>query len=164
MNAEFGEYLDQIRELQPQAYSISRGVGLTNEEAEDAIQDQNLQFARSGISFKNYSKFSTWYYQCIINRSERIIGSRKNHLPLTDEGGIEKSYDLKENDQSKSIREKLARINPLFAEVIRLVEFEEISYSEAATRLGIPEVTARTRSYRGRNELKALLQREGIFR
>lgn len=57
-------------------------------------------------------------------------------------------------DLGPAIRDAIARLEPVFREVVVMSDVEGFSYEEIATALEIPIGTVRSRLYRGRRRLQ----------
>jgi RNA polymerase sigma-70 factor (ECF subfamily) len=60
------------------------------------------------------------------------------------------------------IRGALERLDPAHQEVLMLREYEQLSYDDIADALGVPVNTVRSRLFRARAELKALLEERAV--
>jgi RNA polymerase sigma-70 factor, ECF subfamily len=64
------------------------------------------------------------------------------------------------DDDEQAVRGALARLDPVFREVVLLCDLEGLRYDEAAAALAVPVGTVRSRLARGRARLAALLADE----
>lgn len=60
-------------------------------------------------------------------------------------------------DLGPAITEAIARLDPIFRDVVVLSDIEELSYEEVAAQLAIPIGTVRSRLYRARRQLQEAL-------
>jgi RNA polymerase sigma-70 factor (ECF subfamily) len=65
-------------------------------------------------------------------------------------------------DAGSEVRDAVARLDPDLAELIRLVHWDGFTIAQAASFLGIPASTARTRHQRAKEELRATLHSEEL--
>jgi RNA polymerase sigma-70 factor (ECF subfamily) len=63
-------------------------------------------------------------------------------------------------DAGSEVRDAIDRLDPVLAELVKLVHWERLSLSDSADLLGIPASTARSRYQRAKEQLRAALSVE----
>ena len=118
------------------------------------------------------ASFFSWIYRITVNlcidelRRRRV--KRALSLDFLTEGTLEKEKKSKEqllasdgvmNDEKREIvLDALQKISQEHRQVIILREYEELSYAEIAAYLGISIQAVKSRIFRAREDLRALLE------
>jgi RNA polymerase sigma-70 factor (ECF subfamily) len=152
--------------------AIYRLVG-SDEEARDLCQEAFLKAYKSLRSFKQEARFSSWLYQIALNlcrdRMRRRRGKTMVSLDELEEGGAAMPVAgptaldlLQERDTSRLVAQAIEALPDEQREVIILKEYEGLTFLEIAHVLDVPISTVKTRLYRGLDQLRARLEREGF--
>jgi RNA polymerase sigma-70 factor (ECF subfamily) len=129
--------------------AIYRIMG-SEEEARDLCQEAFLKAYRALPGFKGEARFSSWLYQIALNlcrdRMRRRKGKTLVSLDEVSEGGV-------------SLREA----GPSALEIVEANDrYQDLTFQEVAGALGLPVSTVKTRLYRGLQQLRDHLQRQGL--
>ncbi len=152
--------------------AIYRLVG-SDEEARDLCQEAFLKAYKSLRSFKQEARFSSWLYQIALNlcrdRMRRRRGKTMVSLDELEEGGAEMRVTgptaldlLQERDTKRLVRGAIEALPDEQREVIILKEYQGLTFLEIAQVLDVPISTVKTRLYRGLDQLRSRLEREGL--
>jgi len=148
------------------AYNLARYLLHDVHEAEDAVQESCLRAIRHFEGFRG-TDGRAWLLRIVRNtcftwlRLRRGGGSLAEfdeslHTPEDEASGP--AADLARTVAAESVREGLARLPPVFREVIVLRELEGLSYKEIAQVVAIPIGTVMSRLARGRRDLMLILE------
>lgn len=160
-------YKDLVHDL------VYRMVG-DSDEAEDISQEAFIQAYRSLREFRRESRFSTWLCRIALNRSKDTLRRRGREvgLPASRDGEpyVPDVVDeretppvaLERREREELVHRTLARLPVRYREVVVLRHIEGLEYREIGAILGIPAGAARVRTFRGREMLRRLLEREGF--
>jgi RNA polymerase sigma-70 factor, ECF subfamily len=152
--------------------AIYRFVG-SEDDARDLCQEAFLKAYKSLGSFKQEARFSSWLYQIAINlcrdRLRRRRGRTMVSLDELEEGGAAMTMPgptaldlLQERDVSRLVANAIASLADEQREVIILKEYQGLTFLEIAQVLDMPISTVKTRLYRGLDQLRSRLERQGI--
>ncbi len=152
--------------------AIYRIVG-SDDEARDLCQEAFLKAYKSLRSFKQEARFSSWLYQIALNlcrdRMRRRRGKTMVSLDELEEGGAAMPVAgptaldlLQERDTSRLVAQAIEALPDEQREVIILKEYEGLTFLEIAHVLEVPISTVKTRLYRGLDQLRSRLEREGV--
>jgi RNA polymerase sigma-70 factor (ECF subfamily) len=152
--------------------AIYRLVG-SDEEARDLCQEAFLKAYKNLRSFKQEARFSSWLYQIALNlcrdRMRRRRGKTMVSLDELEEGGAAMTVAgpsaldlLQERDTSRLVAQAIEALPDEQREVIILKEYQGLTFLEIAQVLEVPISTVKTRLYRGLNQLRSRLEREGF--
>ena len=146
----FGRYYRKIYAF------VYRQIGAV-EPAQDLTQDIFLTVFTSLGTFDGRASFRTWLYRIAANKITDFYRSRAHHeaaleAPFEDlDPEITDGYDLEkllENREDISrVMETISKLEPSWAAIFQMKIFGEMTFSEIALRLNIPENTAKTRYY-----------------
>jgi RNA polymerase sigma-70 factor (ECF subfamily) len=156
-------------------YRTARSIVRDDFDAEDVVQNAYLLAYRDIGKFRGEAKLSTWLVRIVINEALACLRKRTQlaHIvSLEDEAcdiAVDAAYESSrarpERPEEAAIRSDLRRLLEAKIDelplprrsVFILRALEELSVSETAAALGIPEVTVRTRFFRARQQLSAML-------
>src|SRR6266568_2899271 len=140
-------------------------------DAGDVVQEVFLKVFRNVGHFRRQSSLKTWIYRITVNEAHNqrrwFFRHRSREVALDDEpettyrvasdpGRSPFDYTF-DRERQLLIENALARINPLFREVVVLRDIEELSYEEIADVLQISLGTVKSRIMRGREALRTEL-------
>lgn len=143
-------------------------------EAEDLAQEVFVTVFKSIDSFRGDSKLSTWIYRIAANHSKNRIKylSRRHHKRTRDIDDTRETEfsgpmvppshrpdQVAEGRQMESIIQQcLAELDDDHRVVIILRDIDHLSYTEIAEIVGVAEGTVKSRLFRGRAALKAMIE------
>jgi len=152
--------------------AIYRLVG-SDDEARDLCQEAFLKAYKNLGTFKQEARFSSWLYQIALNlcrdRMRRRRGRTMVSLDELEEGGTTvpepgpSALDrVHERDLSRLVAGAIASLPEEQREVIILKEYQDLTFLEIAQALDVPISTVKTRLYRGLDQLRVRLERQGL--
>jgi RNA polymerase sigma-70 factor (ECF subfamily) len=140
-------------------------------DAEDAVQDALLSAYTHLDQFKGSAKMTTWLTSIVTNSALSYLRKRPRqpHASLDEPLPYDADTCLADNlmdvrrgpedecaisELNRHLMQFMAQLSPSFREAIQLRDFDELTTSEAAQVLGVPESTIKTRVSRARSQLK----------
>lgn len=159
-----------VAEHYPAVYRFcARRIG--PELGQDAAQETFLIAQRSLKRFDGRSKFSTWLFGIAHNACRNL--ARKRRIEMTYEQAwqedphpqtpsIEGRGGVSENTliDREALRKAMGKLSPEHREAVVLHELEELTYEEAASVLGVPVGTVKSRLFHAFAHLRRLLSTE----
>jgi RNA polymerase sigma-70 factor (ECF subfamily) len=147
----------------------------SEEEARDVAQEAFLKAYRALSGFKQEARFSSWLYQIAMNLCRDRLRRRKTRATVSLEelegtgpvmvetrpGAHER---LLERDLARAVRRAVHALPEEQREVVILKEYQDLTFLEIAQALGVPVSTVKTRLYRGLDQLRLRLERDGLRR
>lgn len=135
---------------------------LGRQDAGDLFQEVFLQAFRSMRSLREPEAFRTWLFRITVRKARRQqtrfrpqIGEMQEMPgPATDDPVVVE-------EDSLLLRSSLAELPPRQREVLLLRHYENLSYAEVASVLGIREEAARANHYQGLRKLRQRLNPGG---
>jgi RNA polymerase sigma-70 factor (ECF subfamily) len=129
------------------------------EEARDITQSAFVKAFEHLASYDRRHKFFSWIYRIAVNESVNVLKRRRPHAPLdpqlaTPVGPLDA---VATSELSLRVRAALMDLPVEQREVLVLRHFAELSYSEMAAALQIPEKTVKSRLFEGRRRLADVL-------
>ena len=124
--------------------------------AEDMAQETFIVVLRGSERYEQRAKFRTYLYAIAL----KLLWTERRKELREPESSMDPAEVRTENDSLTGtwIRDALERLDADHREVLMLREYEQLSYEEIAELLQIPVNTVRSRLFRARGELKALLE------
>jgi RNA polymerase sigma-70 factor (ECF subfamily) len=156
-------------------YRTARSILKDETDAEDALQNAYLLIHRSIGKFRGEAGLSTWLVRVVINealgclrkrsRSGNVVNLEGSELDAAVEAEGDANYDRSERpedalmraDTQQLIQAKVDELPLAYRAVFVLRAIEELSVTETAEALQIPEATVRTRFFRARAQLRESL-------
>ncbi len=144
------------------------------QDALDAAQESFFRAYRSLASFRRESRFSAWLYKLAGNICLDMLRKRPAvpDLPLSDADGAELSIPdtrpspqaaLEKKELRQAVHRGLLQLAPAFREILVLRDVNGLSYEEIAHATGLGPGTVKSRIFRARKKLAAILLRDGNF-
>jgi len=147
--------------------------------AEEAAQEVLVKVFKYLPRFRGESKFTTWLYRVTLNHCRNVQAYRarrheKRHDSLdaetTDDEGSTRKKELADTrpdaeedlllaERLAMMKEELAKLDPIWKEILLLRDVEGQSYEEIGMALELPPGTVKSRIHRARTELKTRLNR-----
>ncbi|MBQ4141658.1 MAG: sigma-70 family RNA polymerase sigma factor [Clostridia bacterium] len=167
-----------VRQTEKQIYNLSLSIVKSNEDAEDLTQETYLRLWRSLPDYKGESAKS-YIFRIARNLSIDLIRKR-NRTPgsdtviLTADGEFER--DIVDHDPDirpdeafirrltiETVRECISALPPPMRELIVMRDIDGLAYHEIASILEIPEGSVKSRLFRARERLRALIIEKNIL-
>jgi len=167
-----------VTENQRQVYNLALRTTGSIEDAEDVTQEVFLKAFRSLAGFRGDSRFSVWLYRLTYNQSIDQVRRNKRHnaapLTMASPDGEESELEIPDErfspqdeaerrELAAAIREKMDRLSPEYRRILLLREIEGLSYGEIGQVLDLEEGTVKSRIFRARKKLCAMLTEGGNF-
>jgi RNA polymerase sigma-70 factor, ECF subfamily len=144
-------------------------------EVEDIVQQTALKAFTHLAQFRFEACFKTWLIRIALNEARqwrrKYASSRLleftpcalSELPIADQGHSP-STEYQRSETGAQLGAALARLPEKYRNVILLRDFEDLSISEVAVRLGLTIPGVKTRHRRARQKIAGFLERSKIFR
>ena len=145
------------------------------EDAADMTQETFIKAYRALSSFRGDSKFSSWLYRIASNVCLDFLRSRSRHPQVSlstvdeDDRATFELPDMRQNPEEQlmkklgmeAVRRGLEQLPEQQRQILVLRELGGLSYAELAQTLGLEEGTVKSRIFRARKRLCALLLCDG---
>ena len=156
-------------------YNIALRMVGDPEDAADMTQETFIKAYRALSGFRGDSKFSSWLYRIASNVCLDFLHSRSRHPQVSLSGADEDDRtafelpDMSQNPEEQlmkklsmeAVRRGLGQLPEQQRQILVLRELGGLSYAELAQTLGLEEGTVKSRIFRARKRLCALLLRDG---
>ena len=156
-------------------YSLALRMVGDPEDAADMTQETFIKAYRSLSSFRGDSKFSSWLYRIASNVCLDFLRSRSRHPQVSlstvdeDDRATFELPDMRQNPEEQlmkklgmeAVRRGLEQLPEQQRQILVLRELGGLSYAELAQTLGLEEGTVKSRIFRARKRLCALLLCDG---
>ncbi|MFP4052410.1 MAG: RNA polymerase sigma factor [Phycisphaerae bacterium] len=136
-------------------------------DAQDVSQEAFVKAWRNIKRFDGRSRFYTWFSVILRNCCrDRLRKRRGKETAELTEGHVDDNpfFDphgrVETDERCGRIRQAILKLPPIHREVIIMSHFQDLSYKQMATELGIPIGTVTSRLHAARNALRGLLEGE----
>jgi RNA polymerase sigma-70 factor (ECF subfamily) len=159
-------FTELVRRHRDRMWAVALRTAGDPEEAADALQDALISAYRNAASYRGEAAVTTWLHRVVVNACLDRMRRRKARpsVPLMDDdpdSGARAVPDPRDDMDRLELRmeiDKALRALPVDQRsAIVLVDVEGLSVAEAATLLGVPEGTVKSRCSRGRARLAVAL-------
>lgn len=174
-----------MRRYNQTLYRTARSILKDDAEAEDAVQEAYVLAYHAMDHFRGDAKLSTWLIRIAVNvsirrarklnRSAKVIDLVADPADFRETGGMSQGAEMDEHtpeqperaalraETRRLIEDKISLLPDAFRTVFVMRAIEEMSVTETAICLDIPEATVRTRYFRAKGLLREALAREIDF-
>jgi RNA polymerase sigma-70 factor (ECF subfamily) len=136
------------------------------EDAEDIVQAVLVKSFEHLGSYDPRYKFFSWVYRMTVNETINFLRVRQKGQSLSESmaSELESPEEVYEQRElSRQIDEALGSLTLDYRVVVVLKHFVDLSYSEIAQVLEIPEKTVKSRLYTARQLMCRVLQDKGVI-
>ena len=154
------------------AYVISRYLKLP-QQIEDIVQEAFIKAYLGIMSFREDSGFSTWLHRIGINTAIDFLAAERRRIPLDQpplrtDSNEPIAIEIVDNNNpeqllitqqiNETVTKALKKLPKDLRWAITLREFDELSYEEISAIMDCPIGTVRSRIFRARENISAILR------
>lgn len=161
--AQSSEVRRGLEALRPELFARALRLSRSRAHAEDIVQDTMLRALRFEDQFRRGTNLRAWLGQVLMSvfLTDCRRGKRErralDHLTRDPCAWTKNDPPAPMKGLSAVPLRALAGLPETFRRAVELVDLEELSYRDAAARLGVPVGTVMSRLHRGRKLLAATL-------
>jgi RNA polymerase sigma-70 factor (ECF subfamily) len=158
--AIYRDYYSMVRRM------AFRGTG-DAAAADDVTQEVILRVWRAAPRPDNIAAYLAQTTRNLLVDRYRAASRRPREVAQVDENYSEPVYDVDEIDRALDallIDQALARLSAEHVAVVRLLHVQRMSITDAATTLGVPEGTVKSRAFYALRQLRVILDEMGVRR
>jgi RNA polymerase sigma-70 factor (ECF subfamily) len=166
-SGDLGGFEMLVKKYQNMVVNVVYSLTANRHDAEDIAQDVFMKVYHNISSFRAEAKFSSWLYRIAVNTSYDYL--RRNKLKPVSIDEFE-NFDIADTRQNgdllaqELVQQALTKIPYEYRSALVLKEIEGLSYQEIAEALKISIGTVESRIFRGRQMLKDILSKKGVFK
>ncbi|WP_370831642.1 sigma-70 family RNA polymerase sigma factor [Clostridium sp.] len=152
-------FINLIEENLISMYRVAKGILLSQEDIDDAIQNTILLSYKNINTLKKNEFFKTWLIRILINECNKIYNFNKKYIDFNE---IKENYT---NDEYENFDLKRA-IQGLSEDLrlpIILFYFEDMQISEIADLMNIPIGTVKSRLSRAKIKIAQFVKEEEVM-
>lgn len=142
-----------IRDYAPNMYRLALAMLHNREDAEDTVSEAVLAAYEKRHTLRSQNSFKPWIMQITANEARKIYGKNKRLLPTEDMEPYLPTF----KDEKHELWDAVMQLEKPYREVVILYFYERFSIKEISVALKIPEGTVKSRLYRGKRELRAMI-------
>lgn len=162
--SRFSYFIDQYKDM---AYSIAFRIVNNQEDAEEIVQDSFMKAFKALHTFRQDSKFATWFYRIVVNHSlsKRARDKTDKHfidlsnVPDVAISHLESAYnEMTREDQKKYINMILGQLSMEDRLLLTLYYLNENSIEEIVEITDISRENVKMKLHRARKKMYVLLE------
>jgi len=160
-NGDKDAFTELIMAIKQDLYKIAKIRLISDEDAEDAIQETVIEMFKRMKKFNEIRNFKAWYIKILINKCNKIYNKKKNNNISIEKLELEKYY-ISDNYKTESDIEFFSLINILnYDEKMAMIMFykEDFTTKEISKILRTNENTIKARLHRGKEKIKNRYER-----
>lgn len=147
-------------------YNFARWLGSDADEARDLVQETFAKALKGLGSFQPETNFRAWMFRILRNTFltsrtglERRTTEQEGEQAFEDSLASHETPELSLVRQAdiEMVQQAIAKLPPIFREVLLLADMEEMKYQEIATALDVPIGTVMSRLARARRQLRQFI-------
>lgn len=165
-NHDEDAFREFYEEWYPKVYYIALAITHHDADAKDAAQETMIEVHRSIDKLRDVNYFKLWLNRIVISKCNRIFRKRKaitmdmeqhEALMMQEEERDEflPSDHMHRQSDVEVLTSLLMKISPIYAQVLVLMYYEQLSIKEIAEVLQVPEGTVKSRLNSAKLKLKA---------
>lgn len=157
--------------LRTRAYHVARSMVGSPDDALELTQETFLKVYKARATFREGEHFLPWFHRILRNTCFSFLRGAKRAKSLSAMGAgqdgerdfeiedldNEPSGDLLQNERSMEFWKAFKSLSARDREMLALRHFQELSYLQIASTLGIPEGTVMSRLFHARKRLRQTL-------
>jgi RNA polymerase sigma-70 factor (ECF subfamily) len=155
-----------VLKYQKPIYNLALRMVRVSEDAEDIVQTVFVKAYEKLDSYNPAHRFFSWLYRIAVNES--INFCKRNKKADEYESGVKAAFgptpeeEYRAGQLGKYVGDAIGRLKVDYRLVIVLKHYHDFSYKEMSDVLQIPEKTVKSRLFSARQQLKLILEKEGI--
>lgn len=175
LDGNINDFEKLVTAYEKNVYNLALRMVGDPDDAADITQETFIKAYRALGSFRGDSKFSSWIYRIASNVCLDFLRSRSRRaqVPLSfeneDEEGEIELPDMSQNPEKvlmkklsmEAVRRGMEKLPPKQRQILVLRELCGLSYAELAQTLSVEEGTVKSRIFRARKRLCAILLGDG---
>lgn len=175
LDGNINDFEKLVTAYEKNVYNLALRMVGDPDDAADITQETFIKAYRALGSFRGDSKFSSWLYRIASNVCLDFLRSRSRRaqVPLSfeneDEEGEIELPDMSQNPEKvlmkklsmEAVRRGMEKLPPKQRQILVLRELCGLSYAELAQTLSVEEGTVKSRIFRARKRLCAILLGDG---
>ncbi len=172
-NGNNGAFNELYKLTNQRAYYVALEFVKKDEDAQDILQESYVKALSKIGELDKPESFQSWLNQIVANKSKDFLKKKKPMLFEAEENEVfevlpdedlsfRPESSLDQNELQRTVMEVLDELNEEKRACVLMMYFEELSVSEIAQTLEIPEGTVKTRLFAARKDLKEKFAKRGI--
>lgn len=175
LRGNINDFEKLVTAYEKNVYNIALRMVGDPDDAADMTQETFIKAYRALSGFRGDSKFSSWLYRIASNVCLDFLRSRSRHPQVSlstvdeDDRATFELPDMRQNPEEQlmkklgmeAVRRGLEQLPEQQRQILVLRELGGLSYAELAQTLGLEEGTVKSRIFRARKRLCALLLCDG---
>ncbi|NWF89212.1 MAG: sigma-70 family RNA polymerase sigma factor [Ignavibacteriaceae bacterium] len=166
------DYAIIIDRYKNKAFSLVKRILKNEMDAEEVLQDAFLRAFNGLNSFKQESKFSTWFYRIVYNTAISRVNSKKRKIEnetasIDDFFNLESHLDIRTTENinfSSFITNMLEKIPSNYSALLNLFYINGMSCEEISEIMNISVSNVKVMLHRSRNALRDYILKNDLLK
>ena len=154
-----------LHELEPRLFAVALRITRDRDSAHDVVQNAFEKVMRHQDSFRGHSLVSTWLHRIVANEALMVLRRkrRSREVPADDETSpsVDQSPSVVEmlllRERRRQLRDGLAQLCAEDRDVLERCSLSGWTYAEYGRRTGTHPAAVKSRAFRARRRLTAML-------
>lgn len=147
-----------VDEFSDMMYRVAFNITKCRDDAYDVCQDVFLRLIKNKHKIKSREHLKAWLLRATVNCSKTVCTQADKRLCVSDEG-LE-NYSVSDNYEQSELFDAVMRLPEKYSTVIHLFYYEDLKLEQIAKTLKITKSAVKSRLFRGREQLKQILEQE----
>ncbi|MBW2270004.1 MAG: RNA polymerase sigma factor [Deltaproteobacteria bacterium] len=154
--------------LEPRLRAVANRITRNPESARDVVQNAFEKVLRHGASFEGQARVSTWLHRIVTNEALMWLRSQQRRrevqsesdaprLELLADAASSPAEQVEQRQNARQLHRVLGQLSAEERDVLLRCSLCEESYASYSRRSGLHPGAVKTRAFRGRRHLQALL-------
>lgn len=156
-NAAFARLIEIVK---VKMYKTAISILKNDDDACDAIQETLMSAYKNLNTLNNSGYFSTWIIRILINKCYDIIRTNKKVIYLNEKMQVESNTYYEIYCEKSELEMILNQIDDDLRTITVLYYYDDLTVTEIADILDIPEGTVKSRLSRARDKIFKILKKE----
>ena len=151
------QFIKAIRQNRAGMFRVARMMLRNDSDAEEAVAEATMKAYAYIGSLRSWDAVRPWLMRITVNTCHKVLRRRKRELP-TDEQSV---FDHPQEERERAdIWNDVEKLDEKYSVPLTMFYEEEMSLAEIAQALKLTRGTVSSRLTRGRQKLKAMLEKE----
>ena len=151
------QFIEAIRQNRAGMFRVARMMLRNDSDAEEAVADATMKAYTHIGSLRSWDAVRPWLMRITVNTCHKVLRRRKRELPTDDQNVFDQPQEKRER---ADIWNDVEKLDAKYSVPLTLFYEEEMSLAEVAQALKLTRGTVSSRLTRGRQKLKAMLEKE----
>jgi RNA polymerase sigma-70 factor, ECF subfamily len=153
-----------VSKYQVPVYNLLLRMVHDQDNARELTQEVFVKAYKALPIFRFEFRFFSWLYRMAVNLALNHLKMQKGYVSLELIKNMPVEEDEKDDEKHLQLKMAVNQLKDKYKALVVLKYYQQLSYTEIACILKLPEKKVRSRLYDARMQLKNMLERSGYFK